>query len=260
MRKIKFITGTVLMGIILFTTNLKAQTSDTSYLSTTHVLTAQGMILSNITTNRISYTEGEDRIIEETVMGNSSYPEPNGGTHVSKMIENYTSINGQVVFYKGKFIEGDSTMIIQAEKDGDDFIVQGKNEGEMDFYEWDRQKMKDIDFFVFAIDYEKQKFTKRSKIRKIYDMYSLTLRDNKLSHLGNETLDLAGETFECSIIKFNYKVVKGKMWWVKLDDGNYLLVKEEAESAHDGPFNMDLTDFSTEKPSKSKIIEGEFGF
>jgi len=75
-----------------------------------------------------------------------------------------------------------------------------------------------------------------------------------------ENIDLTDETFECSIIKFDYKVIKGKMRFVKLESGNYLLVKEEAESAQYGPFNKDLINFSTEKPSNNTIQEGEFEF
>lgn len=260
MKNLKVLMSALIITLLLSSIKVDAQSSDTSYLTTTHVLTAQGMIISNAITNRISYTQDGDKIIEEKISSNSSYPEEDGSTHINKQLESFTSINGQLIFYKGDFTDGDSTTVVQAEKDGKDFIISGKSEGESDFYEWDRQLIDDIDFFVFAIDYEKQEFTKKPKMKKIYDMYSFTLRDNKLSHLGNETIELAGQTFECSIIKFDYKVIKGKMWFTKLPSGNYLLVKEEAVSDQYGPFNMDLTDISFAKPSDKKMEDGEFGF
>lgn len=249
-----------LLALILTTLNVNAQTSDTSYLTTTHVLTAQGMIISNAITNRISYTQEGDKIIEESINSNSSFPQEDGTTYINKQLENFTSVNGEVIFYKGEFIDGDTTTVVQAEKDGDDFVISGKMPEDPNFYEWDRQKMKDIDFFVFAIDFEKQGFTKKQQTKHIYDMYSFTLRDNKMRHLGNETIELAGQSFDCAIIKFDYEVIKGKMWFTKLPNGDYLLVKEEAVSDQYGPFNMDLTDISFAKPSEKKMEEGEFGF
>lgn len=260
MKNLKLIITVLVIGLVMLTTQSKSQTSDTSYLTTTHVLTAQGFIISNAITNRILFMQDGDKIIEEKINSDSSYPESDGTTHVSKQSESFTSVNGTIIYYKGDFTDGDSTMVIQAEQDGNEFIVSGREEGDPDFYEWDRRKMNDIDFFVFAIDYEKQGFTKKQQVKKIYDMYSVSLRDNKMSHLGNETIELAGQTFECSIIKFDYKVIKGKMWFTKLPNGDYLLVKEEAISSEYGPFNMDLTDISFEKPSANKMKEGEFGF
>lgn len=250
----------VFISAMLINLTTFAQSSDTLFLNTTHVMTAMGQIIANSTTNRIVYTQEGSEILEEKATTDMSYPDENGGTHLSRTSDQFTAIDKEMTDYIGTSIEGDSTMTILAEKDGKNLIISGRTSDNQPFAVWDQQNIEKIDFYVFYINLEKQNFTKKTKIKKIYDLYSLTLRDNHMRHLGTETLEIAGQSFDCQMIKFDYDVIKGKMWFTKDPSGNYFLVKEEAESKEYGAFNMDLTDYSTTKPVKKEIGEGGFGF
>jgi hypothetical protein len=252
----------VLMVFLAFagSNSLLAQDADTAYLSTTHVMTAQGFILSNSFTERKTYFQDGAKIMEEQCITDMSYPDGSGGTHISKSTERFTVVDGQMSYFWAEYTEGDSITRMKAEMDGETMYVSGQSHGEKDFAVWDQQNINNIDLFVFAVEHDALNLTKKTQVRKIYDMYSVMLRDNKMSILGEETLDVSGYSFECDIVRFDYGLIKGKLWLSKDPSGNSFLVKEEADSDHYGAFNMDMTDYSTLAPSEKEKPAGEFGF
>lgn len=248
--------------LVLLSQNSKAatQASDTTYLNTTHVMTAQGQIIANTITNRINYTLDGSAVMEEKVVTNMSYPEEDGSTHVNISTEEFTVIDGEMSFFKGEYNENDSITVVMAEKDGDDFIVSGKVHGESSFQLWDQKKMEEIDAFVVYFDVNKLKLSKKMQVKKMYDLYGMELRNNKLTKLGEEKLALVGQDFDCTMVRFDYGLIKGKLWFAKDPAGNAFLIKEEAQSQEYGPFDLDMTDYNTSKPTEQKTEEGDFGF
>ncbi len=258
-RKILFFAFSLITPFML-SANTVIQSSDTLYLNTTHVMTAQGQIIANTITNRINYKLDGSNMLEEKVVTNMSYPEENGETHVNISTEEFTVINGDMTFFKGEYNENDSITVVMAEKDGDDFLVSGKTHGESSFQLWDQQKFENIDAFVVYFDTERLKLTKKVQVKRMYDLYGMELRNNNLSKLGEEKITLAGQEFDCFMVKFDYGLIKGKIWFAKDKAGNAFLVKEEAQSQEYGPFDLDMTDYNTNKPINSATKEGEFGF
>jgi hypothetical protein len=259
----KHLTALFLISVITFfyqTCFALSQSSDTTYLNTTHVMTAQGQIIANTVTNRKNYMDKGSKVMEERVVTNMSYPEPDGSTHVNVSTEELTVVDGTMKFFKGVYTENDSTTVIMGEKDGNNFVVSGKTHGESSFQIWDQRNLKDIDAFVVYFDIDKLQLSKVTQVKRMYDLYSIELRKNKLSKLGSENLELVGQNFNCTMVKFNYGVIKGKVWFSKDNAGNAFLVKEEAQSQQYGPFDLDMTDYNTLKPSSKKAKKDDFGF
>ena len=189
-----------------------------------------------------------------------SYPMENGETYVNISTEEFTVIDGEMSYFKGEYNMNDSITVVMGENDSDEFIVSGKLPGESSFQLWDVKKMKDIDAFVVFFDIDKLNLTKKMQIKKMYDLYGMELRNNKLTKLGEEKLTVVGENFDCTMVRFDYGLIKGKLWFAKDPAGNYFLVKEEAQSQEYGPFDLDLTDYNTNQPTDNQSQEGEFGF
>ena len=234
--------------------------TDTLYLNTTHVMTVEGEIISNSITNRMCYQLDGSQVLEEKVVTNMSYPMENGETYVNISTEEFTVIDGEMSYFKGEYNMNDSITVVMGEYDGDEWIVSGKLPGHSSFETWDVKKMKDIDAFVVFFNMDKLNLTKKMQVKRMYDLYGMELRNNKLTKLGEEKISLAGEDFDCSMVRFDYGLIKGKLWFAKDPAGNYFLVKEEAQSQEYGPFDLDLTDYNTSKPSNNQNSEGEFGF
>lgn len=245
---------------LLISINANAQSNDTTFLNTTHVMTSYGQIIANSVTNRLTYKDGNSVVMEEKVVTNMSYPMENGETHVNINTEEFTIIDGEMTFFKGEYNSNDSITVIMGEKDDENFIVSGKLHGESSFQVWDQKKYNKIDAFIVYFDIEKMMLSKKTQTKRMYNLYSINLVKNKLSKLGDEKLSIAGKEFECSMVKFDYGEIKGKLWFTKDKSGNYFLVKEEAQHHENGPFELDLTDINYLKPTKKTENTDGFEF
>ena len=125
MKKVKLNFLIILLGIILHPIISNGQATDTIYINTTHVMMAQGQILSNAVTNRICYTLDGSKMLEEKVVVDMSYPDGDGGTNVNRTEEELTVMDGLLNFYKGNFTTNDSLTSIIAEKEGDNLVISG---------------------------------------------------------------------------------------------------------------------------------------
>ncbi|TKG97108.1 hypothetical protein EYV94_01385 [Puteibacter caeruleilacunae] len=260
MKHITSVSVIIILVNLLSFTQTKAQQQDTTFLNTTHVMTVMGEIISNSVTSRMTYKLDGSTVMEEKVVTNMSYPMENGETHKDISTEEFTIIDGEMNYFKGEYNTNDSVTVVTAEKDGENLLVSGKLPGESSFQVWDQKKLKEIDAYIVFFNIDELNLSKKMQIRKMYDLYGMELRNNKLTLQDKETIELAGQKFECSIVKFDYGLIKGKLWFAKGPADNYFLVKEEAQSQEYGPFDLDLTDYNTIKPTTNNHKKEEFGF
>ena len=98
---------------------------------------------------------------------------------------------------------------------------------------------------------------------KMLDLYDVKVKENRMVYEGKEPVEAAGRTFECDVIRFDYKGMAGTMWLGK-DELGHFIVKEEAVSSKNGPFTLAMTEYrKAEAPGRrganSGSLEGAEG-
>jgi len=217
--------------------------SDLPEFQSTYQMEAGGYPFSSIECVRKTTIKDGKKVSVENANGIAYIPNEDGTTSNSTSEETVSFNEQHILSYKGKFTENDQTTTMEAHvNDGKLYLMGRMSENDLaltqDF------ELTGFDFTTayvtpnFFKDADKKKVTKN-----IFNFYGPEIRPNNLEFLGKETVEMVGQTFECEKVTFDYEIIKGTMWIAK-DDVGYFLVKEEAESAEYGPFQMKLTSYN----------------
>lgn len=223
-------------------------------LSLSYSMNSEGSNFANISFDR-DYVDYEGTNIRRDIAVTSmSIMNTNNNFTVSTSQETTLVHDGKILLYNALFDENGEKTEMRAYSEDGWLILEGKTKDE-DFATWNTIEEDKYDLSVANIPFDLLQLTEEESVRKILDLYSAQVKDNKMKILGKETLTVDEKKFECDIVAFDYGEIRGTMWIGK-DELGYFLVKEDAKSDI-GDFQM-LLDSYTEKEKNKK--ETEFGF